>query len=92
MTLYYNYIKGKKDSVAAAVKGDVVFNQDGSIQFAVKSGNFSTSMIGQYINLAINIHHIQEISLEDFQKGLPKLIKLSKVADQIIKAANKKAI
>lgn len=90
--LYYNYIQGKKNSIGAAIKGDVKFGQDGSLQFAVKSGSFSTGMVGQYINLAINIQQINEISLENFEEALPKLIKLSKVADQIIKAANKKAI
>ena len=46
--LYDNYIK--KDSIPAAVKGDVV-EKNGYIQYAIKQGQFSTAKIGQYINL-----------------------------------------
>lgn len=52
-TLWINHIA--KDSVGAAIKGDIVLDNDGRIQFAIKEGSFSTARIGQYIRLANNI-------------------------------------
>lgn len=87
--LYENYIQ--KDSIGAAIKGDILFGRDNSIQFAVKKGSFSTAMVGQYMRLAINIQRMKQISVENFEKLLPSLIKLTKLTDQVIDVANKKA-
>ena len=87
--LYENYIQ--KDSVGAAIKGDVTFGSDKSIQFAIKEGSFSTAMVGQYMRLAINIQRLPQMSIEDFQKSLPYLIKFGKLVDKIIQVAKNQA-
>ena len=84
--LYENYID--KDSIGAAIKGDIVFGSDNSIQFAVKKGSFSTAMVGQYMRLAINIQQLEQISIDDFEKALPYLIKINKLSNQIIEVFN----
>ena len=87
--LYTNYIE--KDSIGAAIKGDIIYNKDNSIQFAVKKGSFSTAMVGQYMNLALNIQRLKQITKEDFEKILPRLIKMTKLTNQIIDIANGEA-
>lgn len=53
-----------KDSVGAALKGDVVYHKDGRIQFAIKKGSFSTAMVRQYIVLAYNILQLKKLTAE----------------------------
>lgn len=84
--LWENHIH--KDSVGALVKGDVVMERDGSIQFAVKEGSFSTAMIGQYVNLAYNIVRLRPLTIKELEDNLPNLIKLSKAAENTIKSLN----
>lgn len=52
-TLWTEHIA--KDSIGAAIKGDVILDSNGHIQFAIKEGSFSTARIGQYVRLANNI-------------------------------------
>lgn len=86
--LYENHIQ--KDSLGAAVKGDVVLDSNGHIQFAVKEGSFSTARFGQYLNLAYNTLQIKQISVEEYKQYLPKLVRVSKVANNIIRDINLK--
>lgn len=80
-----------KDSVPASIKGDVIL-EGTNVQFAIKSGDFSSAKVGQYINLAFNITQLSDAILrQDFEASLPKLINLSKISQQIIKAINLKA-
>ena len=87
--LYENHIQ--KDSVGAAIKGDVVWNENGNIQFAIKAGSFSTARFGQYLNLAYNTIQIKMISANEYEKYLPKLIRISKVTDSILTDINQKS-
>lgn len=88
--LWHNYIK--KDSVPAAVKGDVVLKDDGSIQFAIKEGQFSTAKVGQYINLAYNILQLSsDTTKQNFSLALPKLLSVGKTSNKIINIINKNA-
>lgn len=87
--LYENHIQ--KDSVGAAIKGDVVWNENGNIQFAIKEGSFSTARFGQYLNLAYNTIQINMISAQEYKNYLPKLVKVSKVADAILVDINQKS-
>lgn len=90
--LYNNYIE--RNTLGAIVKGDVVYKDDGSIQFAVKEGSFSTARIGQYINFAKNIQKIKFLTPEDLltnEKDFNSLSKISKKADKIIETLNEKA-
>ena len=87
--LYENHIQ--KDSVGAAIRGDVVWNENGNIQFAIKEGSFSTARFGQYLNLAYNTIQIKMISANEYEKYLPKLIRISKVADSILTNINQKS-
>lgn len=84
--LYQNHIQ--KDSIGGAIKGDVVLNQNGQIQFAIKQGSFSTARFGQYLILAYNIQQIKQISKEEFMKYLPQLVKLNKITNAIIQNLN----
>ena len=87
--LYENHIQ--KDSIGAAIKGDVVWNENGNIQFAIKSGSFSTARFGQYLNLAYNTIQINMISASEYEKYLPKLVRISKAADAILLDINQKS-
>lgn len=87
--LYENHIQ--KDSVGAAIKGDIVWNQDGNIQFAIKEGSFSTAKFGQYLNLAYNTIQINIISANEYEKYLPKLVRISKITDAILLDINQKS-
>jgi len=48
-------------------------------------------MVGQYINLALNIQRLEQISKENFEKILPNLIKITNLTNKIIDVANDKA-
>lgn len=89
--LWSRYIKNKKDSIAAAVKGDVVLKTDensGRIQFAIKEGSFSTAMVGQYVNLAYNIQRLKPLTIASLEANLPQLVKLTKATEKIVKSLN----
>ena len=86
--LWNNHIS--KDSVGAAIKGDVVMDSHGNIQFAVKTGSFSTAKIGQYIRLAYNILQLKQLTQEELKQYLPKLINFSKISQSIIDNINNK--
>ena len=88
--LYENHIQ--QDSIGGAIKGDVVWNENGQVQFAIKEGSFSTARFGQYLILAYNIQQIQQISKENFEKYLPQLVKLNKLTNSIIQEINLSAI
>lgn len=80
-----------KDSVPGIIKGDLIFNLDGkTIQLAIKQESFSTARVGQYINLAYNLRKIGnnniQLSREQLQLYLPKLIQQEKVTERIIAA------
>lgn len=82
------------DSIGGLVKGDVVLKSNGDIQFAIKSGSFSTAMLGQYINLAENIKQLQHITLEELknEQVLSKLIKKqNQLTDALVHAAYEEA-
>lgn len=79
--LYWNHINF--DSIPAVVKGDITWDLNGNIQFAVKTGSFSTARFGQYVRLAINITRIPALTTEQFRQALPKLTQMSKTARQI---------
>ena len=86
--LWYNHIQ--KDSIGAAVKGDVVMDSNGNIQFAVKSGSFSTGMIGQYVNLAYNIMQLKQLTKAELEEHLPKLVNLTSISQELIESLNNK--
>lgn len=50
--MYDNYIKSKKDNIAAVVQGDIKVGKSGQIFLAVKGQSASTAKIGQYIAVA----------------------------------------
>ena len=92
--LWYNHIQ--KDSIGAAIKGDIVLKSDGNIQFAVKSGSFSTAKIRQYILLAYNVLKLKNLTVQDLSN--PEIFKrlssggLSSMTDQIIETLNEKVV
>ena len=93
--LWSNYIYA--NSVAGALIGDVTFeaqnmvDQYGNIQFAVKSGSFSTANFGQYLRLAYNVIQIKDITLQDFKENFGILINVNDATTAFIEAANKVA-
>lgn len=86
--LWQNHIS--QDSIGGAIKGDIVYKENGDIQFAVKSGTFSTARFGQFVRLAYNILQIQLLTPQQFQKALPALVNFRKITNDIIEAARKK--
>lgn len=80
----WNYVE--VDNIPATIREDIVYNKDGSVQFAVKtSSSFQTASVGQYFRLAYNITQISKIlTLEQFKKYLPGLINLDKMSKQIL--------
>lgn len=77
------------DNIPAVVKGDVVYDENGNVHFAVKEGSFSTAKISSYYFLALNITAIKNPpSKEEFQQALPKLVRISQTADKIIEKMN----
>ena len=88
--LYEKHIQ--LDSVAGAIKGDVVFNTDennGNIHFAIKEGSFSTAKFGQFFSLAQNILKIENITKEEFQAQMKSLIKINNVTRAVLEEAYK---
>lgn len=86
--LWENHIS--QDSIGGAIKGDVIWKENGNIQFAVKSGTFSTARFGQFVRLAYNILQIDILTPSQFQKVLPKLVNFKTITNKIIEAAQKK--
>lgn len=85
--LWNNHIA--KDSIGAVIKGDIVLDSNGNIQFAIKTGErFSTAKVGQYINLAYNILQIKQISATELEQNLPKLIRITKASNNIVQKIN----
>ena len=82
----------EKDNIPASLKGDIVLDSNNKIQFAVKEGNFSTAMIGQYINIAYNITKIIATNKTELILALPKLVKNNNIADGIVNAINNKGV
>ncbi len=87
-SLWENHIL--QDSIGGAIKGDVVWKENGNIQFAVKSGTFSTARFGQFVRLAFNILQIDILTPSQFQKVLPALVNFKKITNEIIQAAKEK--
>lgn len=87
--LYENHIQ--KDSVGAAIKGDVVWDQNGNVQFAIKEGSFSTARFGQYLNLAYNTIQIKTMTAQQYEKILPRLVRIGKATNKILEEINKNA-
>ena len=83
-----------KDSVGAAIKGDVVLTRNGHIQFAVKEGSFSTAKIGQYVRLAYNILQLQFLDASVLQRPevFQKMVGNSKNLDEFLDAVEKESI
>lgn len=76
-----------KNNIPAIVKGDVVWKENGDIQFAVKTGNFSTASFNQYVITAYIVTLIETLTIEELQNLLPHIADFSKVTKQIIKRA-----
>lgn len=70
-------------NVPGIVKGDIIMKSNNSIQFAVKSGSFSTAKFGPVLILAYNILQIEDISVDDFIKALPDLVRMSPLTEEI---------
>lgn len=87
--LWENHIG--KDSIGATIKGDVIWNENGNIQFAIKEGSFSTAMFGQYARLAYNITQIPTLTLGEFENALPKLVKFNKASQQLVESLRQSA-
>lgn len=90
--LWRNHIQ--KDSLGAAIKGDIVLDSNGKIQFAIKSGSFSTARIRQYILLAYNMLRLNYLSPEQLVNvnTFKRLTSggLSKMADTLVEYINEK--
>ena len=65
------------NSIQGAVKGDVVFEENGNIQFAVKQGSYSTARFAQYLRLAYNTLALPEMSKEDYEKFLNQTLEMN---------------
>ena len=61
--LYLNHIE--IESIPGIVKGDVVMNSNGNIQFAVKTGDFNTAGFGPAYVVAIEIQRGNFLSKKD---------------------------
>ena len=64
----------KKDSVPGIVKGDIVIENNKSVQIAVKSGQFDTASIGPYLRVAFQIiafyDEIQSLTIDEVENIL----------------------
>lgn len=79
------------NSKPAAVEQDLVF---GNIEFAIKSGNFSTPMVGQFINLATAITFMKKdfFDLNYFRKIASKVVNKRNLTEKTIAKAERQAI
>lgn len=79
------------DNIPAAIREDVVYDQNGNIQFSVKSADFRTAKIGPYLNLAYSITQIKQVlTVEEFKKYLPALVRYTEFTKQVLKVINQK--
>ena len=88
-SLWYDYMN--INSKPAAIQQDLVF---GNIEFAIKSGNFSTPMVGQFIKLASGIIFLEKdfSDINYFKKIVAKIINLKDVSQKTVKKAEEKLI
>lgn len=89
--LWFQHIK--RNSTPAIIQGDVIYSPLGmQMQFAVKSGSFSTARLGQYYRFAKNIIQLEmPISpelLEDRPDIFRRLTQSGKAAQAIVQAIN----
>lgn len=93
--LWHKYIYA--DSVAGALIGDVIFSsqdmidQYGNLQFAIKSGSFSTANFGQFLRLASNIIQVPNLTLQEFKDNFKTLINIGAATDAFINSARQTA-
>ena len=90
--LWYNHIT--RNTTSAIYEGDLIYNEDGNIQFAIKSGQFSTATVGQYYSFARNILNLKFLTKEDLlndRQVFEKLVKANDVTDEIFNYLNEKA-
>ena len=84
-----NRLASNHDSIPGILKGDIIFDKDIDIQFAVKQGNFSTEAVDQYIKTAIYIltNDSYYLDKETFLKNITILLKTSwdKLDERVIK-------
>lgn len=80
--LYLNHIE--IENIEGIIKGDVVMESNGNIQFAVKTGNFNTASFGPAYILATEIQRGDFLSKQDLQKRIPELIQTQQVALNIL--------
>lgn len=85
----WNYIV--LDSKPSAIQQDLVF---GRVEFAVKSGNFSTPKVAQYIKLAKGITYLENeiIDLNYFKEIVKNIIYKKNIDKKIIQSAENQAI
>lgn len=88
-SLWYDYMN--INSKPAAIQQDLVF---GNIEFAIKSGSFSTPMIGQFIKLATGITFLKEdfSNINYFKKITTKIINLKTLSKDTVRKAELKLI
>lgn len=91
-TLWTDHIA--KDSIGAAIKGDVVLTSNGHIQFAIKEGSFSTARVGQYVRLAYNILQLQFLDANILQRPevFKKMVGNSKNLDEFLNAVEEESV
>lgn len=80
--LYLNHIE--IENIEGIIKGDVVMQSNGNIQFAVKTGNFNTASFGSAYILATQIQRNNFLNKKDLQDKLPELVKTEKAALNIL--------
>ena len=72
------------NNIPAIIKGDIVFNKDGSFQFAVKKTGSSAAAIGQYIALAYYILIIKDLTPNQLKNKLKSLQHTGRGAKDIL--------
>ena len=87
--LWKDYIN--LNSKPAAIQQDLVF---GRVEFAVKSGDFSTPRIAQYVKLAQGIMYLKNeiLNLDYFKAISEKLVYKRNISERTIQSAEKKVI
>lgn len=81
--MYDNYIKSKKDNIAAIIKGDVSVGNSGRISLAVKGQSASTAKIGQYIVAAHYITTMPALTQEELAGWLENIPKIDEYAKKV---------
>lgn len=80
--LYLNHIE--IENIEGIIKGDVVMQSNGNIQFAVKTGDFNTASFGPAYILATQIQRGNFLDKKDLQNKLPELVKTEQAALNIL--------